>query len=50
MSIIKKSIFTFLFLIIPITISLADIKKVGKFKDWETLVIQESSGKICFNT
>ena len=48
MSIIKKFIFTFLFLIIPTTISLADIKKVGKFKDWETLVIQESSGKVCF--
>ena len=48
MSIIKKFIFTFLFLIIPITFSLADIKKVGKFKDWETLVIQESSGKVCF--
>ncbi len=48
MSIIKKFIFTFLLLIIPITISLADIKKVGKFKDWETLVIQESSGKVCF--
>ena len=48
MSITKKFIFTFLFLIIPITISLADIKKVGKFKDWESLVIQESSGKVCF--
>ena len=48
MSIIKKFIITFLFLIIPITFSLADIKKVGKFKDWETLVIQESSGKVCF--
>ena len=48
MSIIKKFIFTFLFFIIPITFSLADIKKVGKFKDWETLVIQESSGKVCF--
>ena len=48
MSITKKFIFTFLFFIIPITFSLADIKKVGKFKDWETLVIQESSGKVCF--
>ena len=48
MSINKKFIFTFLFLNIPITISLADIKKVGKFKDWETLVIQKSSGKVWF--
>ena len=25
-----------------------DIKKVGKFKDWEVMVISESSGKVCF--
>ena len=37
MSIIKKFVFTFLFFIIPITFSLADVKKVGKYKDWETL-------------
>ena len=48
MSIIKKFIFTFLFLIIPITFSLADIKKVGKFKDWETIVVTDGSKKLCF--
>ena len=26
----------------------ADLKKVGKFKDWEVLVISETSGKVCF--
>ena len=48
MSITKKFIFTFLFLIIPITFSLADIKKVGKFKDWETIVVTDGSKKLCF--
>ena len=48
MSIIKSFIFTFLFLIIPITISLADIKKVGKFKDWETIVVTDDASKLCF--
>ena len=48
MSIIKKLIFTFLFLIVPITFSLADIKKVGKFKDWETIVVTDGTKKLCF--
>ena len=26
----------------------ADLKKIGKFKDWEVLVISETSGKVCF--
>ena len=25
-----------------------DLKKVGKFKDWEVLVMSEASGKVCF--
>ena len=25
-----------------------DIKKIGKYKDWETLVVAEASGKVCF--
>ena len=25
-----------------------ELKKVGKFKDWEVMVISEQSGKICF--
>ena len=50
MSIIKKIIF--LSILIPIfsaSNSLAeDLKKVGKFKDWEVMVMSESSGKVCF--
>jgi len=25
-----------------------EVKKVGKFKDWETIVITEQTGKVCF--
>ena len=50
MSIIKKIIFLSIFIpIICMTNSFAeDLKKVGKFKDWEVMVVSESSGKVCF--
>ena len=50
MSIIKKIIFLSLFIpIILVTNSFAqDLKKVGKFKDWEVMVMSEASGKVCF--
>ena len=50
MSIIKKIILlSILIPIIFISNSLAeDLKKVGKFKDWEVMVISEASGKVCF--
>ena len=25
-----------------------DLKKIGKFKDWEVMVMSETSGKVCF--
>ena len=50
MSIIKKIIF-----ILPIffisflgQLSAQEIKKIGKFKDWEAMVIAEATGKVCF--
>ena len=50
MSIIKKII-----LILPIILiawcnqlSAEEIKKIGKYKDWEAMVITEATGKICF--
>ena len=50
MSIIKKIIF--LSIIIPIisaSNTLAeDLKKVGKFKDWEVMIMSDTSGKVCF--
>ena len=50
MSIIKKIIFLSIFIsIISVSNSFAeDLKKVGKFKDWEVMVISEASGKVCF--
>ena len=50
MSIINKTIF-----ILPIfffsllgQLSAEEIKKIGKFKDWEAMVVTEATGKVCF--
>ena len=50
MSIIKKTLFFMIFImIISFSKSFAqDLKKVGKFKDWEVMVMSEASGKVCF--
>jgi len=47
---IKKKIFLTIFIsIILISNTFADdLKKVGKFKDWEVMVMSETSGKVCF--
>ena len=50
MSIIKKILFLSIFILI-ITASntfAEDLKKVGKFKDWEVMVMSEATGKVCF--
>ena len=50
MSIIKK-----IFLILPILLFVSmsqlnaeEVKKIGKYKDWESMVVTEASGKVCF--
>ena len=50
MPIIKK-----IFLILPIIFigfysqsTANEVKKIGKYKDWESIVITETSGKVCF--
>ena len=50
MSIIKKIIFySILISAISVTKTFAeDLKKIGKFKDWEVMVMSEASGKVCF--
>ncbi len=50
MSIIKKILFLSIFiLIISVSKTFAeDLKKVGKFKDWEVMTMSEASGKVCF--
>ena len=50
MSIIKKIIFLSVF-ILAISVSKTfanDLKKIGKFKDWEVMVMSEATGKVCF--
>ena len=50
MSIINK-IIIFIFLISLNSISIGsseEIKKIGKFKDWETMVLVDQSGNVCF--
>ena len=50
MSIIKKILFlTIVILIISVSKTFAeDLKKIGKFKDWEVMLISGTSGKVCF--
>ena len=50
MSIIKKIIFIspVFFLFFLGQSSADEIKKIGKFKDWEAMVVTEATGKVCF--
>ena len=50
MPIIKKILFLSIFiLIISVSKTFADdLKKVGKFKDWEVMTMSEASSKVCF--
>ena len=50
MSIIKKIIIILpiFFLSLLAQSSANEIKKIGKFKDWEAMVVTEATGKVCF--
>ncbi len=50
MSIIKKIIPTLLIIFITLCsqLSAEEIKKIGKYKDWQAMIITESDGKVCF--
>ena len=50
MSLIKKIItFLIIFFIFGISqISAQEIKKIGKYKDWEAMVVSDAEGKVCF--
>ena len=50
MSLIKKTItLTIIIFITSLSVTSAEnLKKVGKFKDWEVMVVSEASGKVCF--
>ena len=49
MSIINKTFLFFIIIIFSSTyLSAEELKKIGKFKDWETLVLIKDSGLTCF--
>ena len=50
MSIVKKILIK-IFILTIFSIAFAqseELKKIGKYKDWEVMVISEASGKVCF--
>ena len=51
MSLIKKTIYLFIiinFIFSYNKLTAEEVKKIGKFKDWETMVLKNDSGTICF--
>ena len=50
MSIIKKIllIFPIIFISCLSQLSADEIKKIGKYKDWESMIVSEATGKVCF--
>ena len=48
MSLIKKIILNLLILFFCFSVSAEEVKKIGKFKDWEAMVLIEDSGITCF--
>ena len=50
MSIIKKiTILLGIFFISGVAqVSAQEIKKIGKYKDWESMIVSEATGKVCF--
>ena len=48
MSIIKNFIIIIFISLFSVSVNSQEVKKVGKFKDWETMVITEQAGKVCF--
>ena len=48
MSLINKIIVLLFCFLIVSEASAQEIKKVGKFKDWETIVVTDDSAKLCF--
>ena len=48
MSIIKNFIILILVSLFAVSANSQEVKKVGKFKDWEAMIIVEQTGKVCF--
>ena len=48
MSIIKNFLILIFASVFSLSANSQEVKKVGKFKDWEAMVIVEQTGKVCF--
>ena len=48
MPLIKKFILIAILTILANQVNAEEVKKLGKHKDWETYVINDTSGKVCF--
>ena len=48
MSIIKNFLILIFVSVFSLSANSQDVKKVGKFKAWEAMVIVEQTGKVCF--
>ena len=48
MSIIRNFIIIIFISLFSFVANSQEIKKIGKFKDWETVIIVEQTGKVCF--
>ena len=49
MSMIKKTIFLFFVILFLNTgVFSQEVKKIGKYKDWETIVFIDGNNKVCF--
>ena len=48
MSLIKTIFLNLVILIFSISVSAEEVKKIGKFKDWEAMVLVDDAGIVCF--
>ena len=48
MSLINKFFITLILILFPFNLIAEEVKKIGKFKDWETMVLSKSDGIVCF--
>tara|TARA_B100000902_G_scaffold34768_1_gene41767 strand:- start:1468 stop:1974 length:507 start_codon:yes stop_codon:yes gene_type:complete len=48
MPLIKKTLSLVIFLLFTLNASAEEVKKIGKFKDWEAMVLVGNNGTVCF--
>ena len=48
MSLINKFFITLILIFFPFNLIAEEVKKIGKFKDWETMVLSKSDSIVCF--